>query len=221
MVRLSYPIRQPQIVPRPNGVCSPPNLQPWGPDDAFCPSLQALKQFPRPHGGCRASVLSKVLGRYFGDLAAPRARFYFLCWGRSGIENLEAVDCVLHWRPFRWLSGRRSRVRVCCLFLSCLVAVQPSTPVAYAQKAEDNLSARKLIAQVDADYPPDLKRAYIGGVVRLDIVVNARGSVDSIRIAGGNPILAECAVKAVKHWKYSPAASATNIRVNLHFDPTH
>jgi TonB family protein len=128
---------------------------------------------------------------------------------------------VLHRRPFRWLSGRRSSVAVGCLFLSCLLALQLSTPVAHAQKAEDNLSSRKLIAQVDADYPPDLKRAYIGGVVRLDIVVNPHGTVDSVRIAGGNPILAECAVKAVKHWKYSPAASATNIRVNLHFDPTH
>ena len=119
------------------------------------------------------------------------------------------------------MSGRRSSVAVGCLFLSCLVALQLSTPVAHAQKAEDNLSSRKLIAQVDADYPPDLKRAYIGGVVRLDIVVNPHGTVDSVRIAGGNPILAECAVKAVKHWKYSPAASATNIRINLHFDPTH
>jgi TonB family protein len=163
----------------------------------------------------------EVLGRYFGDLAVPQTRFYFLCWRRSGVENFQAIDCVLHRRPFRWLSGQRSRVAVCCLFLSGLVALLPSTPVACAQTAENNLSTRKLIAQVDADYPPDLKRAYIGGVVRLDIVVNPHGSVDSVRIAGGNPILAECAVKAVKHWKYSPAASATNIRVNLHFDPTH
>jgi TonB family protein len=118
------------------------------------------------------------------------------------------------------LSGQRSRVPVCGLFLSCLFALLLSAPVAYAQKAEGNLSTRKLIAQVDADYPPDLKRAYIGGVVRLDIVVNPHGSVDSVHIAGGNPILAECAVKAVKHWKYTPAASSTNIRVNLHFDPT-
>ena len=118
------------------------------------------------------------------------------------------------------MSGQRSRIAVCCLFLSCLLTLLQSAPGAYAQKAEENLSSRKLIAQIDADYPPDLKRAYIGGVVRLDIVVNPHGGVDSVHIAGGNPILAECAAKAVKHWKYSPAASATNIRVNLHFDPT-
>jgi TonB family protein len=171
-------------------------------------------------GGCPASVFSQVLGRYFGDLAVPGTGFYFLCWCVVESEN-QAIDCVLHRRPFRGLSGQRPRVAFCCLFLACLVALQLSSPLAHAQKAEDSLSPRKLIAQVDADYPPDLKRAYIGGIVRLDIVVNAHGSVDSVRIAGGNPILAECAVKAVKHWKYSPAASATNIRVNLHFDPTH
>ena len=128
---------------------------------------------------------------------------------------------MLHRRPFRWLSGQRGSVPICCLFLSCLLALLPSTPVAHAQKAENNLSTRKLIAQVDADYPPDLKRAYIGGVVRLDIVVNrARQRRFGPASPAAIPILAECAAKAVKHWKYSPAASATNIRVNLHFDPT-
>jgi outer membrane biosynthesis protein TonB len=42
-----------------------------------------------------------------------------------------------------------------------------------------------------------------------------------VEIAGGNPILADSAVKAVKQWKYVPAASSTNIRVNLRFDTSH
>jgi TonB family protein len=174
--------------------------------------------------GCQGLAVFNRLGRYFRDLAAPRTRLYCSFWPHSGIKNFQPidtdVDCVLDTRPSRWLSGQRGNVPTCCLFLSCLFALLPSTPVAYAQKAENNLSTRKLIAQVDADYPPDLKRAYIGGVVRLDIVVNAHGSVDSVQIAGGNPILADCAAKAVKHWRYSPAASSTNVRVNLHFDPT-
>jgi outer membrane biosynthesis protein TonB len=44
--------------------------------------------------------------------------------------------------------------------------------------------------------------------------------VDYVQIAGGNPILAESAARAVKQWKYAPASSTTNIRVNLNFDPT-
>jgi TonB family protein len=87
----------------------------------------------------------------------------------------------------------------------------------HAQQSDK--SSRKLVSQVEPTYPPDLKRALIGGVVRLDIVVNARGNVELIQIAGGNPILAEAGVRAIKQWKYAPAASSTNIRVNLHFDP--
>jgi len=94
------------------------------------------------------------------------------------------------------------------------------TPISDAQTVDKgDRAARKLLTQVNPDYPPDLKRAAIGGVVRLDIVVTARGNVDYIEVAGGNPILAESASRAVKQWKYAPASSSTNIRVNIHFDP--
>jgi TonB family protein len=80
---------------------------------------------------------------------------------------------------------------------------------------------RKLIRQVNPDYPGDLKRAFIGGMVRLDIVVSPGGSVNTISVVGGNPILADCAVRAVKKWRYTPAEAETNVRVNVKFDPRH
>ena len=80
---------------------------------------------------------------------------------------------------------------------------------------------RKLIRQVNPDYPGDLKRAFIGGTVRLDVVVSPGGSVDTISVVGGNPILADCAVRAVKKWRYTPAEAETNVRVNVKFDPRH
>ncbi len=77
-------------------------------------------------------------------------------------------------------------------------------PPLNAQKIEK--VERKLIRQVNPDYPGDLKRAFIGGMVRLDIVVSPGGSVNTISVVGGNPILADCAV---------------NVRVNVKFDPRH
>jgi len=94
-------------------------------------------------------------------------------------------------------------------------------PMLSAQKLDKAVSGRKVIAQVAPVYPPDLKRAAIGGFVRLDIIVNPYGAVDYVQVAGGNPILAEAATRAVKQWKYVPASSSTNIRVNFRFDPTH
>jgi len=92
-------------------------------------------------------------------------------------------------------------------------------PTLQAQKIEK--VERKLIRKVTPDYPWDLKRSSIGGMVRLDIVVSPGGSVNTVLVVGGNPVLAECAIKAVKKWKYTPADTETNVRVNVSFDPRH
>jgi len=106
----------------------------------------------------------------------------------------------------------RTIVVICLSLLTASV-----NPDLHAQKIEK--ADRKLIRKVTPDYPWDLKRAYIGGMVRLDVVVSPGGSVDTISVVGGNPILAECAVKAVKKWKYTPADAETNVRVRVMFDP--
>jgi TonB family protein len=134
---------------------------------------------------------------------------------------------VLKFASFRRPWESRALLQSFAPLLACLClapgsarAQAQSQPAAQAQ-TQSAKSARKVISQVDPAYPPDLKRALIGGVVRLDVVVNAHGVVDYVQVAGGNPILADAAVKAVKQWKYAPAAATTNIRVNVHFDPTH
>jgi outer membrane biosynthesis protein TonB len=43
----------------------------------------------------------------------------------------------------------------------------------------------------------------------LKVKVLANGTVAGAEIIGGNPILAESAVKAVMAWKYTPAPSTT------------
>ena len=103
-------------------------------------------------------------------------------------------------------------VIICLFFLTTSIH-----PTLHAQKTEK--TERKLIRKVTPDYPWDLKRASIGGMVRLDIVVSPGGSVDTVLVVGGNPVLAECAMKAVKKWKYTPADAETNVRVNVSFDP--
>jgi outer membrane biosynthesis protein TonB len=38
-------------------------------------------------------------------------------------------------------------------------------------------------------------------------------------VTGGNPILAEAAVKAIKKWKYEPLAYQTKAKLIFHFAP--
>lgn len=123
--------------------------------------------------------------------------------------------------PSRLSVKHRACIQLLCLLvLGLAFPLGGITPTVSAQKADKNASPRKLLTQVTPDYPPDLKRAAIGGKVRLDIIVNRSGAVDFVQVAGGNPILAEAATRAVKKWKYAAASSSTNIRVNFTFDPS-
>ena len=78
---------------------------------------------------------------------------------------------------------------------------------------------RKLIYRIDPVYPQDLKRFYIGGTVRLKLLVSARGTVESVAPLGGNPALVETSIAAVKKWKYAPASAATEVTLSLVFTP--
>jgi TonB family protein len=59
----------------------------------------------------------------------------------------------------------------------------------------------------------------IGGTVRLMVTVSPKGSVDGVQLLGGNPILAEAAIKAVKQWVYAPGPSRTINEVSIPFAP--
>jgi len=77
---------------------------------------------------------------------------------------------------------------------------------------------RKVVTRVEPEYPDTLKRLYIGGVVRVEIVVSSSGSVQTTELLGGNPILGQSAMKAIKQWKYE-AGSKEKLIVQLEFDP--
>ena len=108
--------------------------------------------------------------------------------------------------------------RILTLVWVSLFALLLVRPVC-AQTNTEKAPPRKLIHKVDPPYPWDLKRAYIGGTVRLDVMVTPRGNVESVSVVGGNPILADVAARTVKKWQYAPADAATKLRINVEFDP--
>ena len=107
--------------------------------------------------------------------------------------------------------------RAFCITLISLLAL--ATPIAPALHAQTDSHERKLIYRVEPEYPPDLKRIRVGGYVRVDATISSNGAVEDATIMGGNPILAEAAVKAVRKWKYEPMGSRTKIKLILHFNP--
>ncbi len=90
-------------------------------------------------------------------------------------------------------------------------------PASQAQRV--SLSDRKVLVSSKPEYPEILKRAQVGGLVRLKATVLANGTVSKVDVLGGNPILAENAVTAVMKWKFAPAASQTVESIDLSFSP--
>ena len=78
---------------------------------------------------------------------------------------------------------------------------------------------RKLVTRVEPEYPETLQRLQIGGTVRLAVTISPKGSVDEVALLGGNPILGEAAIKAVKQWIYAPGPSRTTLEVSIPFVP--
>jgi TonB family protein len=85
--------------------------------------------------------------------------------------------------------------------------------------AQEVTSSRKVLKAVAAQYPSVLKRRGIGGTVKLRVLVNPSGTVKDVQVLGGNPILSDCAVKAVKQWVFVASEKEESIEIAVGFDP--
>ncbi len=88
-----------------------------------------------------------------------------------------------------------------------------------SSRAQNTPNLRKLVYKVAPKYPRELKQNEIGGIVRLSISINPNGSVGKVTPIGGNPVLVDAAILAVKQWKYVPADHPTTTDVQLDFIP--
>jgi TonB family protein len=85
--------------------------------------------------------------------------------------------------------------------------------------AQGITTSRKVLKTVAAQYPSVLKRRGIGGTVKLRVLVNANGTVKDVQVLGGNPILSDCAAKAVKQWVFVAGEKEESIEISVGFDP--
>jgi len=101
------------------------------------------------------------------------------------------------------------------LLLAALFTSAP-TPTGAQQSAE---GARKILVKTPAAYPTLARSMHIHGVVKVEAQVAPNGSVKSVEVKGGHPILAQAVVTAVGHWKFEPAAHETAELIEIKFDP--
>lgn len=78
---------------------------------------------------------------------------------------------------------------------------------------------RKLIGRTAAQYPDLARSMALQGVVKVDALVAPDGTVKSVEIKGGHPVLAQAAANTVRRWKWEPASRESHELVEVKFSP--
>jgi|HubBroStandDraft_5_1064220.scaffolds.fasta_scaffold75779_2 TonB family protein len=113
-------------------------------------------------------------------------------------------------RPLSW-----KVIAVCALwaFVLSTAAIVPRNAL-----AQEELT-RKVKTKVEPYYPDLARRMSIHGMVKLVVVVAPNGSPKDMKVVGGNPLLVNAALDAVKQWKFEPARDESTVTLEFNFRP--
>ena len=93
------------------------------------------------------------------------------------------------------LSGGMISICATCLLGADLPRVSPGDAI------------KAVTTKTNPEYGMIAKQLKLSGPVGLDVVIAEDGTVDTITVVRGNPVLAKQAVEAVKKWKFIPFKS--------------
>jgi TonB family protein len=158
------------------------------------------------NGSAHRTFLQEYMGRTDDDLQTFYRVLVFT--GRGSIPKELGSDAEV----VAYVSKTKGAIG----YVSAESSTQGMKTLAIARAG--NAAQRKLITRVEPDYPETLKRLRIGGTVRMQVTISPKGDVENIELLGGNPILAESAIFAVKQWVYSESHSRTITEVDIPFD---
>jgi TonB family protein len=94
------------------------------------------------------------------------------------------------------------------------------TGSSFAQQDQANTD-RKVLNRVLPEYPAVARTLKLSGSVRVEVVVAPNGTVKSLQVKGGHPVLVQAAADAVRMWKWVPAKNETKEPVVVRFEPAN
>jgi TonB family protein len=109
----------------------------------------------------------------------------------------------------------RRRLPVAVLFAALMLNISPVT----SGGQEASPAARKVVNRVTPQYPNMARSMNIRGIVKVEAVVAPNGSVKSVEVKGGHPLLAQAAENAIREWKFEPAPHETRESIEIKFNP--
>jgi protein TonB len=94
---------------------------------------------------------------------------------------------------------------LCCAYLCIVLLLLGCLSIAQAQDSQ----GRKLLKKVDPVYPELAQKMNLRGTVKVDIAIAPDGSIRTVSVLGGHPVLAAAVASAVKQWKYASSSEET------------
>jgi protein TonB len=89
-------------------------------------------------------------------------------------------------------------------------SAQPPVPRPPAEAAQgpihkgSGVMEAMLVNRVEPAYPASARIAHVSGPVVISAVIAADGSIQSLKVVSGSPLLAGAALTAVREWRYKP-----------------
>ena len=104
-------------------------------------------------------------------------------------------------------------------YAALLLAVISLFAPGHSRAQDSSEGTRKVLIKTPPIYPTLAQSMNIRGVVKVEAVVAPNGTVKSVTVKGGHPMLAQSGVTAVGHWRFEPAAHETKEQIEIKFDP--
>jgi protein TonB len=83
-------------------------------------------------------------------------------------------------------------------------AAPPPAEAPARLKVSSGVQEAQLLRRVVPAYPPLAKQARIQGTVQFTAVIATNGSIESLELVSGHPLLVRAAYDAVRQWRYRP-----------------
>ena len=116
------------------------------------------------------------------------------------------------------MSLRMVRRALTSILLAATIGLSSHGVVAENPSSAEAELTRKVKTKVPPAYPDLARRMNIRGTVRVFVTVSPNGNVKGSKVVGGNPILVNSAMDALKKWKFEPAAEESTGIVEFRFE---
>jgi TonB family protein len=147
-------------------------------------------------GGCFEYAASPLKTQE-EDLIAKKKPFTYMVGEAKDHSTLQGIAKLVYGDPKMWVQ----------IFEANRDVVEKPTVIPYGTSLlipPRKRAVPKLVSKVMPVYPRAAEKEHVWGDVVLDVTLKEEGTVESINVIDGNPLLVEATTTAVKQWRYRP-----------------